>query len=128
MNNLFIFVLAFLILIMFSERIKTKTDQLSIGDYKTIHFQKDSKKFFEEVELETNYSEETLQELAMMEDQFLSYERQTVCDGVSRLREASTLDQQMKDRFSALDFMHHQIHIKQMAEPSKLVNKNLKCS
>ena len=128
MNNLFIFVLAFLILIMFSERIKTKTDQLSIGDYKTIHFQKDSRKFFEKVESETNYSEETLQELAMMEDQFISYERQTVCDGVSRLREASTLDQQMKDRFSALDFMHHQIHIKQMAEPSKLVNKNLKCS
>ena len=128
MNNLFIFVLAFLVLIMFSEHVKFKTNQLTIGDYKTIHFQKDSKDFFEKVESETNYSEETLQELAMMEDQFLSYERQTVCDSVSRLREASTFDQQMKDRFRACDFMHHQTHIKQMAEPSKLINKNLKCS
>ena len=113
---------------MFSQRIKTKTEQISIGDYKTIHFQKDSREFFEKTESETNYSEETLEELAMMEDQFLSYEKQTVCDGISRLREASTFDQQMKDRFVSLDFMHHQIHIKQMAEPSKLINKNLKCS
>ena len=128
MNNSFIFVLFFLVLIMFSEKIKTRTEQISIGDYKTIHFQKDSREFFENVETETNYSEETLQELAMLEDQFLSYEKQTVCGSVSRLREASTLDQQMKDRFRALDFMHHQVHIKQMAEPSKLINKNLKCS
>ena len=95
---------------------------------KTKNFQEDSKKFFKMLEKESGYSEETLQEFVILEDQFLSYEKETVCHGVSRLREAMTLDQQMKDRFQGWDFKHHQIHIKQMSEPHKLINKNLKCA
>ena len=127
--NLFYFFLLFMIVLMFSDNImqSIKRTQMDVGDYTTIHFGSDSRDFLKKVELESGYSEETLQELAMMEDQFLAYEKETTCRGISRLREAMTLDQQMKDRFQGWDFMHHQVHIKQMSQPNKLINKNLSC-
>lgn len=127
--NLFYFILIFMIAIMFSDDINKllKNKQIEIGDYKTTHYSQDSHNFFKQVELESGYSEETLQELAMMEDQFLAYEKESVCRGISRLREAMTLDQQMKDRFQGWDFMHHQKHIQQMSQPNKIINKHLSC-
>ena len=127
--NFFYFILFFMLVLMFSDDINKiiKRKQIDVGDYKTTHYSQDSYDFFKRVEMESGYSEETLQELAMMEDQFLAYEKETVCRGVSRLREAMTLDQQMKDRFQGWDFMHHQIHIQQMAQPDKIINKNLSC-
>lgn len=128
--NVFYFILIFMTILMFSDNIKKTfqgNTQIEVDDYKTLYFEKDSKDFFEEVKNTSGYSEETLKELAMMEDQFLEFENQTVCQRVSRLREAMTLDQQMKDRFQGWDFHHHQKHIKQMAEPNKLINKNLSC-
>jgi hypothetical protein len=118
-----------MIAIMFSDDINKliKRKQIEVGDYKTTHYSQDSYDFFKKIELESGYSEESLQELAMMEDQFLAYEKETVCGGISRLREAMTLDQQMKDRFQGWDFMHHQKHIQQMSQPNKLINKHLSC-
>lgn len=113
---------------LFSSHKKNQDDQIEIGDYKTKYFQQDSKNFFEMLQKESGYSEETLTEFAMMEDLFLSYEKETVCKGVSRLREAMMTDQQMKDRFQGWDFSYHQIHIQQMSKPTKLINKNLKCA
>jgi hypothetical protein len=127
MNVIFLFIITLIIILMFGDNFK-KSNQIYIGEYKTINFQKDSIEFYRKLEKESGYSVETLQEFAMLEDQFLSYEKETVCHQISRLREAMVLDQQMKDRFQGWDFMYHQIHIKQMAEPSKVINKNLNCS
>ena len=129
MNKFYIILIIVLFLLLHDNFRKIRNDNIVyIGNYKTKNFQKDSKSFFKDVENKKIYSEETLEELARTEDQFLALESETVCGGLSRYREAMVLDQQMKDRFRALDFMHHQVHIKQMAEPSKLINKNLKCS
>ena len=124
---MFYLVVIFLLFLMFDDR-KTESTQIEIDGYKTQFFQKDSIKFFEKIKEESGYSDETLKELAMMEDQFLEFEKQTVCYHISRLREAMTLDQQMRDRFQGVDFIHHQIHIKQMSEPSKIINKDLSCA
>jgi len=128
--QLFYMILAVILFFMFSDHFKkiVDTNQVTIGTYKTKFFQKDSKTFFKMLEKESGYSEESLQEFAMMEDQFLEYEKQTVCHHIARLREAMTLDQQMRDRFQGWDFSYHQKHIKQMSEPSKLVNKDLSCA
>ena len=125
--KIFYMILAIILYFFLKDKKTGHSNQVQIGDYKTQYFQKDSKEFFEMLNKESGYSEETLQEFAMMEDEFLSYEKQTVCQNISRIREAMTLDQQMKDKFQGWDFMHHQIHIKQMSEPSKLINKNLDC-
>ena len=75
--NIFYFILLVMIVLMFGNNIiHTLTHkQIDVGDYKTTHFRSDSYDFFKKVELESGYSEETLEELAMMEDQFLTYEK-----------------------------------------------------
>lgn len=70
----------------------------------------------------------SLKEFLMMEDQFLSYERETVCHGVSRIRNAAALSRQMKDRFKGYDFSYHDdVHLKQMDSPDRVINKELTC-
>lgn len=115
--------LVLLILIMYNK--SSEGTQVSIGNYETKNFSKLSKECFEKVQ--KVYPEKTLQELLMMEDLFMYYERQSVCGGMSRLREAFMLDQQMKEKFRAVDFSHHQIVLKQIAEPSKLIDPYLEC-
>lgn len=102
-----------------------ETNQVTIGNYQTKNFSKESKKLFEK--FQKLYSKQTLQEYAMMEDLFIQYEKQSVCSGVSRLREAVTLDQQMKDKFQGWNFYHHQKILKQISEPSKLIDQSLQC-
>ena len=102
-------------------------DQEVIGTYKTKFFTRRSKELLEQMKL-GGLSEQSLIEFAMMEDEFLRLEKQTVCHHISYLREAMTLDQQMKDRFLGWDFGYHQLHIRQMSQPSKIINKHLSCS
>lgn len=129
MNTFYIILIIVLFLLFHDNFKKVRNDNvIYIGNYKTKNFQKDSKDFFKDVENKKIYSEETLEELAMTEDQFLALESETVCGEISRYREAMVLDQQMKERFAGLDFKHHHIHLKQMSEPTKLINKNLHCS
>jgi hypothetical protein len=101
--------------------------QVNIGTYKTKYFTPDSVKLLDQMK-EGGLSEQSLMEFAMLEDEFMGFEKQTVCHHISYLREAMTLDQQMKDRFPGWDFNYHQLHIRQMSQPSKLINKNLSCS
>ena len=129
MNKFYIILIIVLILLFHDNFRKIRNENVVyIGNYKTKNFQKDSKSFFKDVEDKKIYSEETLEELARTEDQFLALESETVCGGLSRYREAMVLDQQMKDRFMGLDFKHHHIHLKQMSEPNKLINKDLHCA
>jgi hypothetical protein len=126
----FYFIIVIILILLFHDKFKNinNKDVFYVGEYKTKFFQSDSKEFLEFVKEKKFLSEESLEELAMMEDQFLSMERETVCAGLSRYREATALDQQMKDRYISLSFKHHEIHLRQMSQPSKLINKNLHCS
>ncbi len=116
-------ILAYIILTLYNKT--SESDQISIGNYQTKNFSELSKELFEKVK--KVYPEKTLQELVMMEDLFMYYERQSVCGGISRLREAFMLDQQMKDKFRGVDFSHHQRVLKQISEPSKIIDPYLKC-
>lgn len=41
--------------------------------------------------------------------------------------QASLLSNKIKDAFPKYDFSHHVIHLKQIAEPTKIVNRKIKC-
>lgn len=72
-------------------------------------------------------SDETLMKFASMEDQFLEYEKDSVCRGIDRTQLAIQLSQQIKETFIGYDFSYHELHIKQISEPNKLINRHLKC-
>jgi hypothetical protein len=100
--------------------------QPSVGGYKTRFFDETSMQMLETMKRD-GLSKRSLSEFVAMEDQFLAYEKESVCNRVSRLFDASMLSQQIKDRFPGYDFKYHNEHIRQMSQPNKLINKKLTC-
>jgi len=72
-------------------------------------------------------SSENLRRFVAMEDYLFEIEKLSVCTGIPRLGEATSVSQQIKDLFIGYDFSYHTIHLKQVAEPNKFINKNLSC-
>ena len=72
-------------------------------------------------------STSSIRDFLSMEDKFLAYEKQAVCNNVSVTTNAVALSQQIKDRFIGYDFTYHDDHIRQMSTPSRQINKNLTC-
>ena len=101
-------------------------NQLKIGDYQTKYFTEDSKKVFEQLEKD-EVSVFNLRSFAMMEDEFLRFERISVCQSVSHLDSALSLHEQMQEKFRGRDLSHHEIHLEQMRNPDKIINIHLKC-
>ncbi len=85
-----------------------------------------SRDIFEKMKSE-GVSEQSLTEFAQMEDQFLGMEKESACFKRSRKMEAIALSQQIKERFKGYNFAYHTLHIKQIAEPDKQINKHLVC-
>lgn len=85
-----------------------------------------SLEIFKELEKQ-NVSDETLMRFATMEDQFLQYEKDAVCNGINRTQLAVQLSNQIKESFPGYDFSYHELHIKQISEPNKLINRHLSC-
>ena len=72
-------------------------------------------------------SSDRLKNFVRMEDEFLSMEQRSVCSGIPMIVQASLLSNKIKDAFPKYDFSHHVIHLKQIAEPTKIVNRKIKC-
>jgi len=127
MLNLIILIFLIYLIINQTGYVKYKDDQVSINEYKTKYFTPNSLELFDELK-EGGLSDQSLLEFATMEDQFMKYEHKSVCENVSYFREATMLNEQMKDRFLGWDFRYHQKHLQQIAQPEKIINKNLSCS
>ena len=100
-------------------------NQAVVGNYKTKYFPLsggESLRIFKEMK-DNNAQESTLKEFLQMEDSLLKMEYNTVISGGSYHIQGTSLSSDIKDRFVGYDFGYHDVHIKQMAEPSKLVNK-----
>ena len=103
--------------------------EVKVGGYESSYFHISggaSRDMFEKMKIE-GVSEQSLTEFAQMEDQFLSMEKESACFKRSRKMEAIALSQQIKERFKGYNFSYHTLHIKQVAEPDKNVNKHLVC-
>jgi|SRR6056300_377355 hypothetical protein len=70
---------------------------------------------------------ERLQTFVRLEDEFLQLEKESVCLGIPRIVPATIISNKIKDLFSEYNFSYHTIHLKQIAEPNKLVNSNIRC-
>lgn len=70
-------------------------------------------------------AEDTLKRFLQMEDRFLQYEQMSVCSGISHITVASLLSNKIKETFPNYTFSYHTIHLKQIAEPNKSINKML---
>jgi hypothetical protein len=68
-------------------------------------------------------SNESIKQFITMEDEFLRMEKETVYTGVSYLIQATELSTMIKERFVNYNFDYHNMHIRQMSMPSKVVNK-----
>lgn len=72
-------------------------------------------------------SEDSLKEFVKMEDRLLELERFSVCNRVSRTTEAVGVSQNIRDRFVGYDFSYHGEHLRQVAQPTKLINRKIVC-
>lgn len=98
-----------------------------IGGSKNFHFSQGASAAVYKAMKENGMSDENLRRFVAMEDYFLEIEKLSVCTGIPRLGEATSVSQQIKDYFIGYDFSYHTIHLKQVAEPNKMINKNLSC-
>jgi hypothetical protein len=76
---------------------------------------------------EQGMSDENLRRFVIMEDYLLELEKVSVCTGIPRIGEAVSMSQQIKDAFVGYDFSYHTFHLKQVADPSRVINKFVSC-
>ena len=103
--------------------------EVGILGYKTSYFHLsngESLRTFEKMR-EDGLTPESLKLFIMLEDRLLKIEQTCVCSGNPRVHEAFSVSNEIKDRFLGYDFSYHATHLKQIAEPNKLINQNLKC-
>lgn len=117
------------ILYLFYEFRINQTQQVTAGGYTTKYFPLSggmSQEIFHKMKTD-GLSDTSLRDYLTMEDTLLKMEQETVCLGISYAIQGQALSQQIKNRFSAYRFDYHNIHIKQMSEPSKNLNTFLTC-
>lgn len=105
-------------------------ERVSILGFSTKYFYMsngESKKMYEQMRKD-GIPDESLKEFIMMEDRFLNLERLSVCTQTTRIIEAFGLSKQITDNFLGYDFSYHAKHLKQIAEPHKLINRSIICS
>jgi hypothetical protein len=103
--------------------------QVSHMGYKTEYFHVsdgDSKEMFNYMKND-GMSQEKLKEFIMLEDRFLEVENGAVCKGVARSYEGLAISDKIKTTFVGYDFSYHTKHLKQISEPTKLINRNITC-
>lgn len=108
---------------------KQSGEEVNVLGYRTNHFhlsQGMSKKMFEQMRAD-GLSADSLKLFAQLEDRLLKIEQVSVCSGNPREYEAFTVSNQIKDSFVGYDFSYHTIHLKQIAEPNKVINQNVIC-
>jgi len=76
---------------------------------------------------EDGLGRDVLKMFVQLEDQFLGIERTSVCTGMPYILQAGLISNKIKETFSKYDFSYHTIHLKQIAEPNKIVNRKIKC-
>ncbi len=118
-----------LIIILAQNSSDAKGEEVSILGFKTKYFHISdgaSKRMYENMKNDGN-SPDLLKTFIQMEDRFLELEHISVCSGVSKRSEGYGLSDKIKEAFELYDFSYHVTHLKQMAEPHKVINRNIRC-
>ena len=70
---------------------------------------------------------ERLKKFVQLEDRFLQIERNSVCSGIPNYVEGAVISNLIKELFPNYNFAYHTIHLKQIGEPTKIVNTRVTC-
>ena len=122
-------ILILIIVIFIIRDIDITGERVSVLGFSTKYFYMsngESKKMYEQMRKD-GIPDESLKEFIMMEDRFLNLEHLSVCTQTSRIIEAFGLSKQITDNFLGYDFSYHSKHLKQIAEPPKLINRSIIC-
>ena len=87
----------------------------------------ESNKMFEKMK-NNGVTDESLKYFVMKEDKLLELEVKSICSQVSRKLDAFSISDKIKNHFLGYDFSYHTKHLKQISEPEKIINQNIKCS
>ena len=103
------------------------TESEEVGKSKNFHMSQGmSKKMYNQMRKD-EVPEKELKNFVQWEDRFIQVERNSVCSGVPRFIDAIAISDLIKRSFPKYDFSYHTIHLKQAAEPDKIINKSIKC-
>ena len=120
-----IYAIAILIVLFLMYEKHTKSDEVDGSKYFYIS-DGDSKAMY--VKMHTDgVKSEILKRFVAMEDEFLLMEQKSVCSGIPLTVQAGVLSNKIKSAFPKYDFSYHTFHLKQAAEPTKIVNRKIKC-
>ena len=124
MSLLWVFLFFVIIYVVF---IKDRVDNSQVGGSKYFHLSDGKSTAVYTKMKEGGVSGESLKEFVAMEDRFLELEKLSVCKNVNLSMEASSVSDAIKERFVSYNFTYHDIHLKQIAEPSKSINRAIVC-
>ena len=71
-------------------------------------------------------SAEKLKDFVVMENHLLGLEQKAVQTGIPYSHQGNAISKKIKAAFPNYNFMYHGIHLKQLAEPNKTINGNLR--
>lgn len=120
---IYIILTLIILALMYEKRVKSeevegsKNFHVSDGASKTMYLQMHK----------DGLGRDALKMFVQLEDQFLGIERTSVCTGMPYIVQASLLSNKIKETFPKYNFSYHTIHLKQIAEPNKIVNTKIKC-
>ena len=120
-----LYIVAILVVLFLLYDKHTKSDEVDGSKYFYIS-EGESKAIYVKMHADGMKSDR-LKNFVRMEDEFLSMEQQSVCTGIPLIVQAGVLSNKIKETFPKYDFSHHTIHLKQIAEPIKIVNRKIKC-
>ena len=120
-----IYAIAIIIVLFLLYDKHTKSDEVDGSKYFYIS-DGDSKAMYVKMHAD-GVSSDRLKNFVLMEDEFLSMEQQSVCTGIPLIVQAGVLSNKIKSAFPKYDFSYHTFHLKQVSEPTKIVNRKIKC-
>ena len=123
-----ILIILFVIVRFYASPSAMTNPQVSVGGFTTKNFDicPRSLAIFNEMKA-AGVGPGMLKRFAMLEDTFLGYERDIVCNGARLVMQASALSQEIQSSFPAWNFGYHAVHLEQMKNPDRTVNPNLVC-
>ena len=72
-------------------------------------------------------SAQKLKDFVDMENQLLGLEQNAVCTGIPYSQQGNAISKKIKETFPEFTFNCHTIHLKQLAEPTKTINRRIRC-
>lgn len=118
-----------LVLFLIWQSWNQEQNEVGVLGYKTSYFHLsngESTRTFEKMRAD-GLTPESLKLFITLEDRLLKIEQTSVCSGNPRVYEAFAISNEIKDNFLGYDFSYHTTHLKQVAEPHKLINQSVTC-